>query len=358
MIITEVRLTPKVLPYKGEGWRISTGPIKESRMVFVEIITDKGIIGQGCTSSGPPFISGESQESIVSIVENVFSKQLIGKSPYDVEQIMAQLDKAAYMNYRAKAGVDMALFDLIGKSLGVPVQNILGSSQRKNIPVMRLIGLKEPDDMAADAQTLVDQGYKALKIKIGENKPVDIKRVEAIRSKIPGDIALTLDLNCAYRPKEAIELMNELTQFNISLVEQPVNRDDIEGLAFVRENTRIPIEVDESVITLADAARIARLGAADFISVKLLKMGGIHKAKKIAAVCEAFGIGCVLGTTPGSQLIDIASAHFFLSTANIWWAAEIGEFIRMQDDPVSGLELKEGCLEIPEGPGFGVSIRY
>ncbi|MFC1814477.1 mandelate racemase/muconate lactonizing enzyme family protein [Thermodesulfobacteriota bacterium] len=358
MVIKEVRVTPRVLPYKEKGWRIATGPIEAARTVFVRIITDDDIIGEGYTSAGAPFISGESIASIVNVTEDVFSKLLVGRDPYDIEAIMQELDKAVYMNYRAKAGIDLALHDLVGKSLEIPVQNLLGSSQRQSIPVMRLIGLKEPKAMAADAQALADQGYMAFKVKIGEDTDSDIKRVEAIRKAISSESTITVDMNGAYQPKEAVELIKALTQYDVALVEQPVKRDNIEGLVFVRQRVPIPIEVDESVISLADTARIAKLGAADFISVKLLKMGGIHKAKKIAAVCEAFGLGCVVGTTPGSQLIDIANGHFFLSTANVWWAAEIGEFVRMKDDPVSGATLKDGCLELPEGPGFGVEVDY
>lgn len=358
MIITEVRLTPKLLPYREKGWRIASGAIKEAHMIFVEIVTDVGIIGEGCTSGGAPFVGGESAASIVNIIENTFSKILIDRSPYDIEDIMAQLDRAAFMNNRAKAGIDLALHDLLGKALGLPVHSLIGSSQRQGIPVMRVVGLKEPEEMARDAGSLVGQGYKALKIKLGQDKRSDIERVKSIRDAISDKITIAVDMNCAYTPKDAIAVIKALQQYDVALVEQPVKRDNIDGLKFVRESVSVPIEADESVVTLADAARIAKSGAADFINVKLLKMGGIHKAKKIAAVCEAFGLGCVVGATPGSQLIDVASAHFFLSTANVWWAAESGEFVRMQDDPVSGVELKDGCLILPEGPGFGVRISY
>lgn len=358
MIITEVRVRRKQLPYRDKSWKISSGTIKEARMVFVDITTDTGVIGHGCTSSGTMFISGESEASIVYVIEGVFSKLLIGRSPFDIVEIMEELDRAVYMNYRAKAGIDLALHDLMGKALGVPVQNLIGNSKKQRIPVMRLIGLKKPKAMANDAKVLVNEGYKALKLKIGTDKKSDLERVKAVRGTVTNKVTLTVDMNGAYRPKDAIELIKALEQYHVALIEQPVKREDIAGLVFIRERVNVPIEVDESVISLADAAKVIQLGAADFISVKLLKMGGIYKAKKVAALCEAFGLSCVVGSTPGSQMVDVANAHFFASTANVWWTAELGEFMRMQNDPIHGAVIKDGFLEIPEGAGFGLTVSY
>lgn len=359
MKITGIRTIPRSLPYKdADEWKIAKGPIKEASMVFVEIETDSGARGQGCTSSGAPFIGGESVAGVKYMIDEVFSKHLIGKSPYDIEDIMEQLDKAAFMNLRAKAGIDLALHDLVGKILGIPVQSYTGSSQRRPIPVMRLLGLKDPNAMAKDAAALTDQGFTALKIKLAGQRDIDLKRVRVIRGSVPDGVTLTVDMNGVYKPKAAIELIGALHPYNIALVEQPVARENIEGLAFVRERVPVQIEADESAMTLTDVARIARSGGADFIGVKLVKMGGILKAKKIAAICEAFGLDCIVHSTPGSQMVDVATGHFFLSTPNVWWAAEVGEHIRMQDDPVSGAVIKNGFLEIPQGPGFGVNVNY
>jgi L-alanine-DL-glutamate epimerase-like enolase superfamily enzyme len=180
--------------------------------------------------------------------------------------------------------------------------------------------------------------------------------MKAVREVVSDKVTLAVDMNGAYRPKDAVEVIKGLEQYRVALIEQPVKREDIEGLAFVRERVRVPIEVDESIITLSDAVKVIEMGAADFISIKLLKMGGIYKAKKIASLCEAFNIGCVVGSTPGSQMVDIASSHFFVSTANVWWAAEVGEFTRMQEDPVGGAVIRDGFLEIPDGLGFGLTV--
>lgn len=358
MFITSVRVRKKILPYKDDSWRIATGPIKEARMIYVDIETDSGITGRGCTSAGAGFISGESEDSIVSVIEGSFKNLLVGRDPFDIEDIMNLLDRAVYMNFRAKAGIDLALHDLIGRALGVPVFKIIGGRSTAAVPIMRLIGLKEPEAMAEDALMLVNQGYKALKVKVGTSQVLDVERVRAIREAVGEDVALTVDMNGAYSPKEAIQLIRALEKFNVCLVEQPVARDNIRGLRDVSRNVSIPVEADECVMSLEDAARIVHAGAADVMSVKLLKVGGIRKAKKIASLCEAFGIGCVVGATPGSQLIDAANAHFFVSTPNVWWAAEVGEFVRMKDDPVSGAVINNGCLEVPSSAGLGLEINF
>ena len=357
MVITEVKARPKMLPYKDQNWKIATGSFTGARMIFVDILTDEGVVGRGCTSSGALFISGESEASVVYVMESTFSKLLKGRSPFDIEDITVAMDREVSMNYRAKAGIDLALHDLMGKASGLPVRSLIGGSKAKRIPIMRLISLKEAKAMADDAAALVREGYKALKIKLGEDRRSDLDRVKAIREAVSDSAALTVDANQAYRPKDAVELINALEPYNVALIEQPVRKEDIGGLAYVRERVHIPIEVDESVVTLADAVRVIEAGAADFISVKLIKMGGIHRAKKIVTLCEAFHLGCVVGTIPGSQMIDVVNGHFISSTPNVWWAAEVGEFVRMQEDPVSGAIINDGFLEIPDGPGFGVKVN-
>jgi L-alanine-DL-glutamate epimerase-like enolase superfamily enzyme len=358
MIITEVRTRIKHLPYKDMTWKISSGAIKEAQIVFVDIVTDNGLIGNGCGFGGALFISGESEVSIANVIESVFTKLLIGRNPFDIVNIMEDLDKAVFMNYRAKAAIDLSLYDLMGKALGIPVHGLIGNSAKPRIPVMRFVGLKEPKAMANDAIDLVEQGYKALKLKLGADKESDIACAKAVCEVASDNVTLAVDMNGAYKPKDAVEVIKGLEQYRVALIEQPVKREDIEGLAFVRERVQVPIEVDESIITLSDAVKVIKMGAADFISIKLLKMGGIYKAQKIASLCEAFKIGCVVGSTPGSQMVDIASSHFFVSTANVWWAAEVGEFTRMQEDPVSGAVIKDGFLEIPDGPGFGLTMEH
>jgi len=136
-----------------------------------------------------------------------------------------------------------------------------------------------------------------------------------------------------------------------------VRTDDLEGLALVRKSVGIPIEVDESVRSLSDALNIIRLGAADFISLKPFKMGGFRVLKKILGLCEAANVKCLVGTTPGSRLIEAANVHFIVSTPYIDVACEIGEFVRMQNDPVTGLEVSNGSAKIPSGPGLGVNLN-
>lgn len=356
MRITEVLAESKMLPYKDSNWKIATGSISGAMMIFVHISTDEGYVGHGCTTTGAFFLSGESEVSVVNVINEVFSKLIIGRNPFDIEDIMKILDKRVILNYRAKAGIDIALHDLVGQILKVPIRSIMGNSTYKKIPVMRMVSIKDPKDMAKDASLLVDQGYKALKIKIGEDHKIDLHRISEIRNAIAEDVTLTVDINQAYSPKNAVRLINELEQYDVAMIEQPVNKEDIIGMAYVRQRVNIPIEADESVLTLANAAQVIERKAVDFISIKPVKVGGLNKAKKIAALCEAFNVGCVVGTVAGSQMIDAANAQFIASTPNVWWAAEIGEFVRLQSDPASGLKIIDGFLEIPDGPGLGVKL--
>jgi len=133
--------------------------------------------------------------------------------------------------------------------------------------------------------------------------------------------------------------------------------DDIEGLALVRKSIGIPVEADESVRNLSDVLSIIKLGAADFVSLKPFKFGGFRPMRKILTLCEAANIKCLVGTTPGSSLIDAANVHFITSSPSIDSPCEIGESFRMQNDPVTGLKIINGFANILYGPGIGINLE-
>jgi L-Ala-D/L-Glu epimerase len=251
----------------------------------------------------------------------------------------------------------VALHDLAARALGVPVYQLIGGLVRESIPVLRIVALKEPDEMALNAQKLVDQGYRYLKVKIGGEPGKDVARVAAIRQQVGPDVHVTLDANQSYAPKEAIRVIRRLEPYDIDLVEQPVRADDFDGLAQVTRAVDTPIEADESAKSLTDVFRLLQMRAADSISIKLMKLGGIRNAKLAAGMCQATGVRCRVGAAVGSRIVNAACMHYIASTPNVGYACEVGEFARLLNDPAEGLEIDGGVLRVPHGPGLGVTVR-
>jgi L-alanine-DL-glutamate epimerase-like enolase superfamily enzyme len=354
--ISSVELKPYQLRHK-EGFSSALGHVEVAPVVFILVHTDEGMTGIGYAPGSAPFYCGETQESIMAAIAQFMAPVVKGRDPFDIAQMMIDIDKSLRLNLRAKAGLEIALYDLLGKILNIPLFKFWGGLCKENIPIMRMVGIASPDIMAQKAQELVNQGFRHLKVKLGKDPKSDIDRIKAIRETMEDpDVSICVDANQGYTVKEAIATIRAIEKYDVKLVEQPVRADDLEGLATVRKAVGIPIEVDESVRSLSDVLNVIKLGAADFISLKPLEMGGFRRVHKILALCEAANLKCLVGTTPGSSFIDSANAHFIASSPYLDFPCEIGESLRMQNDPVTGLKIQNGSAMIPEGPGLGIHL--
>jgi len=354
--ITKVRAVAYQVHNVMTGWKISTGGADAHRLIFVRIDTDKGVFGIGVASPGQLFISGDTETHHLELINNVLGPAITGIDPFDLETIMQKLDSVAKGAERAKAGVDIALHDLLGKALGLPVNKLFGGAVRERVRVTRLMGMYAPKEMAERCRELAGKGYTAFKLKVGTTLKEDVERVQRVREAVGPGATITIDFNMACSPKEAIERIQKMEPYDVAIVEQPVKDTDLKGMALVRRCVQPLILADESVHSSADALRIAEDQAADLISLKVPKMGGIHKARKIAAVCEGADLGYLVGTAPGSRLLDAASVHLAVSLRDLSLPCEIGEFERMGNDPCMGLEIVDGYSRPPPGPGLGVEV--
>ena len=150
-------------------------------------------------------------------------------------------------NFQTKFAIEEALWDLFAKRLQTPLVNLIGGACRLEVPVMRMLGLKPPQETAAEAKALVDRGYRHVKVKIGVDEKRDLETVRRVRDTIGEDVFLSADANQAYAPMEAVRVLRQLENANLGLVEQPVRRDDVRGMAFVRQNVSVPIMADEGL---------------------------------------------------------------------------------------------------------------
>jgi L-Ala-D/L-Glu epimerase / N-acetyl-D-glutamate racemase len=337
---------------RAVAWKTARYTKGDIEATVVGLSDELGNVGYGYMPA--MLIVGESPATAEALLHGAVAPLL--KEVLGVPDVMKKIDFAIGANFQLKFAVEEALLDLQAKRLGTPLYNLFGGLSRREVPVMRMLGLKPPKETAAEAQTLVDRGYRYVKIKIGLDDKRDIETVRIARETLGDDVFISVDANQSYAPMRAVKVLNQLESCNLIVCEQPVRRDDVRGMAFVRQNVRTPIMADEGVETATDALRLIDAGGMDAVSIKLWKMGGYYKSREIASVCSAANIGVHVGSTAGSQLMEAMQLHFCVAIPELFAGAEIGEFESLNDDPASGLTVREGKLSVSSRAGLGVDI--
>ncbi len=321
-------------------FRISRGVQYTSPNVIVQVNYDE-ITGYG--EASPAEYYGESLETVLACI-TLFAGNL-GDDPFALEDILQQLDKIIRLNPSAKAAVDMALYDIIGKVLGVPLYKLLGLNPTRAAHTSFTIGIDTPAQMAKKA--LMAKDYPILKIKVGTRHDLEI--IKAIREVSAATIRV--DANAGWTPKEAIRTINALAPYNIEFVEQPVPAHDLAGLKLIRDNVPVPIIADESCVTVEDIPRV--VGCVDGINIKLMKCGGLRNALKMIHTARAHNLRIMIGCMVESSLAITAAAHL---TPLVDYADLDGNLL-IDNDPYEGVKVENGKLILPDGPGLGVKPR-
>ncbi len=316
MGIQQIEVYRVILSYK-EPFRIAAGTSTESQNVVVKIVTDYDVVGWG-ESSPSERVTGETADTVVKTLGKIAPK-LIGMCPLRIEQNVELMDNIAEKNPAAKAAIDMALHDILGKTSRKPLFMLMGGYRTEVLTDVTL-SIKSPREMARDAVKFVKKGFKALKVKVGINPAEDIERIKLIREAVGDNVQIRVDANQGWTPQQAKEALSKMEKFNIQFAEQPVPAEDIKGLINVRRNSPIPIMADESVHSPEDALRLIQAEAIDLINIKLMKSGGILKARKIAAIAEAAGTPCMIGCMGESEIGIAAGAHLAAAVENIQYA--------------------------------------
>ena len=341
---------------RAVAWKTARYTKGDIEATVVGITDTDGIVGYGYMPSMS--IVGESPLSSESLIQALLVPVMKGRSFVGIQPVLREVEQVLGANFQTKFAIEEALWDLFAKRLQTPLVNLIGGACRLEVPVMRMLGLKPPQETAAEAKALVDRGYRHVKVKIGVDEKRDLETVRRVRDTIGEDVFLSADANQAYAPMEAVRVLRQLENANLGVVEQPVRRDDVRGMAFVRQNVSVPIMADEGIETATDALRHIEAGAMDAVSIKLWKMGGLYRGRDIASVCNAANVRVHVGSTAGSQLLEAIQLHFCASLPDLFGGAEISEFESLSDDPASGLVVENGALRVPKVPGLGVMIDH
>lgn len=353
MKIQDVEFFPLSQKQEDPTWSfaLATYPVIEG---WIVVLHADGASGYGYAQAIPHM--GSSMEGIRGALE-LFKPKLPGRSCLDIEPILADLDRVIAGNHQAKAGIDCALHDLAANRLGVPLYALFGGAFRKAIPQIRIIPIKAPAAMAAEARGLIDKGYRSLKIKLKGRVAEDVDRVRAIRAEVGKDILLTLDPNQSYSPKDAIAALRRMEPYDIYLVEQPVPAGDWHGLELVTRSVSQLVEADEAAVTLEDVLRLASNRIVDAVSVKIPKLGGLRNAMLAARICGSAGIEYRVGATFGPRLMAAHAAHLAAALPRLALPCELAEFDHLHDDPFEGLEVEKGSISLTDAPGAGVTLK-
>ncbi|HSC96512.1 MAG TPA: enolase C-terminal domain-like protein [Burkholderiales bacterium] len=336
--------------------------------VLVKIHAD-GVTGYGqIRPISPGHFMPDTVHSMVGAIAGVYGPRLIGKDLLDMESILALFDRALPANMNARAALDHALHDAIGKALKLPAYKVLGGLAQERIPLEWSVSMADdPARMVADAERAMRQfGIHVLCLKAGGKGGWrrDVENFVTVRKAVGGDVTIGVDPNEGWTVSEAIRAVHALAPHRLDYLEQPVKRQDIAGMAALRrELAGVPLMADEGVMTLGDAWALAKAEAVDVFCVKLYKMGGLRAAKKIAAVAEAAGIQLnVGGLAVHSQLEAAAGAHFYASTPEclIMPAAEFifGLGVLGPDPlvPETDFVIRDGHVTPPSRPGLGIAV--
>ncbi len=277
----------------------------------------------------------------------------------DVEHFTRHVFGAGYYHHKraavmALAAVEMAMWDALGRSTGLPLYALWGGAYRQQVAVAAYLFGTDAQALKTNAQRFVDQGHRSFKVKIGMTPESDVSNVEAVRSVV-GTLDLRADVNGAWTPGTARRMLERLRPYDLQYIEQPLELDDLQGHVELRRMQPVPVALDESAYTLADVGNIVRAGAADVILLDPHEIGGLWQTIKAAAVAEAVGIPVTLHSGGELGFSQMAYVHLAASIPNMSISID-SERSYLSDDVVTEPpRLRDGCFAVPQDPGLGVA---
>lgn len=323
---------------------IARGGSSAHRVVWARLVDADGAEGWG--EAAPSRFYGETAESVVAALQQ-FAPLLADADAWSIEAIERTLERALRWNAAARCAVSAALHDLAAKRLGVPLWRLWGLDPATAPTSSFTIGIA-PDDETLRARVREAAGYPILKVKLGTPRDAEVLRI--VRAEAPA-AQLRVDANAAWSAKQALQMLDVLTEVGVDLLEQPLPAHDIDGLRFVRERSPIAVVADESCLVASDIPRLA--GAVDGVNIKLAKCGSLREALRMIAVARAHGLrvmcGCMIETTLGIA----AAAHF----APLLDDADLDGAALLADDPFDGPGIPGGRVALGDAPGLGVTRR-
>jgi L-alanine-DL-glutamate epimerase-like enolase superfamily enzyme len=330
-------------------FRIATGASDVEDNIMVRVDSGDWF---GVGNASPSDVTHETRESIEHFLRRA-SRDLVGADETDLSAVHGAMEGIAKGNTSAKAAIDMAVYDLLGKRDDSRLFERLGGEGDGSVLTDMTIGIEDQEETVRRATAHCENGFRALKLKVGLDLVSDIKRMAAVRDAVGAGIEMRVDANQGYSVEQAVLFCEEMHTLGVVLVEQPVDADDYSGLKAVKVRSPVPIMADECLKTVADARKVAAEGVADIINIKLMKSGGIFPALEIDRVARDAGITTMIGCMGEIQQSIAAGLHFALGSDNVKFV-DLDSHFSMINDPSSGLGFEDGRLTVSDRAGLGM----
>ncbi len=357
MKITQVKPIPLQIPLK-RAFATSRATQTAARVVLIKLRTDSGMVGLG-ECDPRPHITGETMDSALTAIRNHLAPSLMGlelSEISDLAKLCRRMDEVLVSNPAAKAGIDIAAHDALGKAKGIPVYALLGQKVRESVDTIGFGDLGTIAQAKEDAQMWLKRGCTAFKIKAGSEWELDSKRVEAARSVLGPAVELVVDPNQAWSVETSIEILRE-SENRFAACEQPIPWNDFLGLTEISAAVKVPIMADEAVWSPDHARTLLRLKGADMVNIKHVKSGGLHRANEIARILNNAGVPTMLGSTTETGISSMASVHLALACPGLRFFDVAPPTDFLLEDIVEGLAWN-GCRVRPSNlPGLGVELQ-
>lgn len=363
MKISSIEVYPLSLPMK-QNFQIARGSVGDQQEgaphVYVKITSDSGEVGWGEARPSHRW-SYETLESVVTTLNRYLKAVLIGKNAEDLQAVHKEMDAQIAPGFGigqpiAKAAIDMALHDLIGKHNKQPLSVLWGGSPDNQIKLSYLISTSHPEVAFRKADQAKKEGYRGVDVKIGLDPKRDSAILDAVKEAAPG-LFFRVDANQAYNLPQAIQLAKTMEHLAVDVFEQPLPAEDLKGHAALRRKVNVPIALDESIWTASQLIQAIRMEACDVAVIKVTKMGGLRKAKLCGEIARETNVGLLGGGLTESSLGLTASAHLF-NYLEIKTPVDLNGPFFLADDPVEHRpEIQNGNVRLPDGNGIGCLIH-
>jgi L-alanine-DL-glutamate epimerase-like enolase superfamily enzyme len=338
----------------SEPYAIAYEEVDSATNVFLRLITSEHV-GIGCAAPDLP-VTGETADTVLRALTESAEPRLRGADPGRWAAILDGLRALLEGQPSALAAIDMALLDLLGKTAGLPLWQLLGGF-RDRIETSITIGILPEAETVEAAAARIGEGFRCLKLKGGTDVEVDIARVLKVRERVGGDIEIRFDANQGYTFEDSVRFVEETKPAALELLEQPTVKGKPDLLGRVTAEVDLPVMADESLMTLRDAFRLAGRDLVDMVNVKLMKVGGIDEAMRINSVARAARMETMVGCMDESEAAIAAGLAFALARPNVAYADLDGHLDLIGDPARGSVKLRDGVLFPPTGPGLGVTLR-
>jgi muconate cycloisomerase len=338
---------------------MAIGTTTSQENVVVKLVAEDGTVGYG---EAPHMVGhsqrGETPQTVRVVLRHKLIPAVLGLDAMSQEGLSQALARAVPGNLRAKGSLIMAAYDLAGRTLQTPVYNLLGGLVRDRVPLSWSLPIVDRKTVVEEGVKMVERGWRILKVKIGRPDPLkDAAVVVALREEVGDGIEIRADANQAYDVTTAVQVIRRMEEANVGFVEQPVHRDDLEGMAEVRARVSVPIMADEGAETPEDVVAIWRARAADSVSIYVVGPGGLDRSKRMATIAEACRLRGYVGGALESVIGASAGLHLAASSPAIDLGCEMsGRYLLSDDFSAEPIPMADGALVVPREPGLGITV--